>query len=95
MRLRLFIAGWERADLLALVGDVYCIFVFFPHGILGQVWYLIVSFPDLCCLSYLTGNACLKALTIQQHLEFLSIFHRIEPQMYIMGLLWLHDKKYH
>ena len=20
--------------------------------ILGQVWYLIVSFPDLCCLSY-------------------------------------------
>ena len=22
---RLFIAGWEKADLLALVGDVYCI----------------------------------------------------------------------
>ena len=43
---------WERADLLALVGDVYCIFVTFPCGILGQVWYLIVSFPDLCLLSY-------------------------------------------
>ena len=27
-------------------------FVTFPCGILGQVWYLIVSFPDLCCLSY-------------------------------------------
>ena len=41
----------ERADLLALVGDVYCIFVTFPCGILGQVWYLIVSFSDFCPLS--------------------------------------------
>ena len=24
----------------------------FPIGILGQVWYLIVSFPDLCTLTY-------------------------------------------
>ena len=37
----------ERADLLALVGDVYCIFVTFPCGILGLVWYLTVSIPDL------------------------------------------------
>ena len=29
---------WERADLLVLVGDVYCIFVTFQCGILGQVW---------------------------------------------------------
>ena len=42
----------ERADLLALVCDVYCGFVTFPCGILGQVWYLIVLFPDLCHLSY-------------------------------------------
>ena len=42
----------ERADLLALVGDVYFIFVTFPCGILGQLWYLIVSFPDFCRLSY-------------------------------------------
>ena len=42
----------ERADLLALVCDVYCIFVTFPCGIMGQVWYLIVLFPDLCCISY-------------------------------------------
>ena len=41
---------WERAYLLALVGDVYCIFVTFPCGILGQVCSLIVSFPDLCLL---------------------------------------------
>ena len=43
---------WERAGLLALVGDVNCIFVTFPCGILDQVCYLIVSFPDLCHLSY-------------------------------------------
>ena len=24
----------------------------FPIGILGQVWYLIVSIPDLCALAY-------------------------------------------
>ena len=40
----LVVTCWERADLLALVDDVYCIFVTFPCGILGQVWYLIVSF---------------------------------------------------
>ena len=39
-------------DLLALVCDVYCGFVTFPCGILGQVWYLIVSIPDFCRLSY-------------------------------------------
>ena len=37
---------WERADLVALVGDVCCIVVTFPSDILGQVWYLIISFPD-------------------------------------------------
>ena len=31
---------------------VYCIIVTFPCGILGQVWYLILTFPDLCHLSY-------------------------------------------
>ena len=30
----------------------YCVFVTFPYGILGQVWYLIVSIPDLCSLFY-------------------------------------------
>ena len=29
-----------------------CVFVTFPCGILGQVWSLIVSIPNLCCLSY-------------------------------------------
>ena len=40
----LVVTCWERADhLLALAGDVYCIFITFP---------LIVSFPNLCHLSY-------------------------------------------
>ena len=34
------------------VCDIYCGFVTFPFGILGQVWYLIVLVPDPCCLSY-------------------------------------------
>ena len=47
---------WERADLLALVCDIYCVFVTFPCGILAQVLYLIVSIPDLCHLSYFHNN---------------------------------------
>ena len=50
----------ERADLLALVGDVYCIFVAFPCSFLGKVWYLIVSFPDFCLLSYFNLNSHAK-----------------------------------
>ena len=30
-----------------------CVFVTFPFGILGQVWFLIVSIPYHCCLSYI------------------------------------------
>ena len=53
--------SWERANLLALVGDVYCIFATFPCGIQGQVWYLIISFLDLCRPSYL-NLSCAKDL---------------------------------
>ena len=38
----------KQNDLLALVCDIH-----FPIGILGQMWFLIVSIPDLCPLSYL------------------------------------------
>ena len=41
----LVVTCWERADLLALVGDVYCIYFTFPCGILDRGWYLIVLFP--------------------------------------------------
>ena len=45
---------WKRADLLALVCGVQLLVCLFPISILGQVWYLIVSIPDLCTLTYLT-----------------------------------------
>ena len=43
---------WETADLLVFVFDDYLCFVTFPGGILGRVWYLIISIPDLCRLFY-------------------------------------------
>ena len=30
-----------------------CVFVTFPCGILGHVWYLIISIPDLCLPPFL------------------------------------------
>ena len=43
-----------KGDLLALLCVSFsCVFVTFPYGILDQVWYLIVSIPDLCILPYL------------------------------------------
>ena len=51
----LVVTCWERTDLLAPVGGVCCSFVTLPCDILGQVWYLIVSFLDLCRLSYCAG----------------------------------------
>ena len=35
--------------------DLFLCFVTFPSGVLGQVWYLIVSIPGLCLLPYF-GN---------------------------------------
>ena len=57
MLLCLFIAAlwspaWKRLTSLLLFVMFNAVFVTFSIGILGQVLYLIVSFPDLCCLSY-------------------------------------------
>ena len=67
----LVVTCWERADLLALVGDVNRIFVTFPCDILGQVWYLIVSFSDLCRLSYFIHSSGTKALNVCLSLSIL------------------------
>ena len=56
---RLFIAAvWSPVgkglnSWLLLV--MFIVLVTFPCGILGQVWYLIVSFLDHCRLSYFVG----------------------------------------
>ena len=56
--MRLFICAlWSPAGkgltswLSCVVSNCVC---YFPIGILGQVWYLIVSIPDLCILTYFT-----------------------------------------
>ena len=54
----LVVTCYERADLLALLCVMfYCVFVTFPCGVLGQVWYFIVSIPDLCLLTYFIKKA--------------------------------------
>ena len=49
-----------------------CIFVISLCGILSQVWYLIVSIPDLCCFSYLYLGPFTHQLKSNKHfrLEF-------------------------
>ena len=55
----LVVTCWEMAkDLLALLYVIFhCGFVTFSCGVLGQVWYLIVSIADLCLLTYLLCSA--------------------------------------
>ena len=50
----LVVTCWEKADLLALLCIMFsCVFFLqLPICVLGQVWYLIVSIPDLCLLPY-------------------------------------------
>ena len=44
----------ERANLLALLYVVFsCVFVTFPIGVPGRVWYLFVAIPDLSLPIYL------------------------------------------
>ena len=44
----------EKANLLAvLYVMVSCVFVTFPCGALGQVWYLIVTIPNFGILPYI------------------------------------------
>ena len=51
-------AGKGLASWLSFVVFTVC---HFPIGILGQVWYLIVSIPDLCPLTYFNIRfGCLK-----------------------------------
>ena len=43
----------KRASLLALLCVMfYCVFVAFPCGVLGWVWYLIVQIHDIRLLTY-------------------------------------------
>ena len=40
-----------KANLLELLFVMFsCVFVTFPYGVIGQVWYMSVLIPDLCLL---------------------------------------------
>ena len=45
----------------------------FPIGILGQVWYLIVSIPDLCTLTYFFIYFNVKLIVLPKILHLWSI----------------------
>ena len=62
---------WERADFLALLCGVKLLVRHFPIVILGQVWYLIVSIPDLCTLTYLGSHVDLLKLVVVSVSKFL------------------------
>ena len=44
--------AWKRLTFWLSFVVLDCVVVTFPFGILSQVWYLVVSIPDLCPLSY-------------------------------------------
>ena len=58
-----------------------CVFVIFPCGILGQVWYLIVSISDLCRLLYFEINASASASATwpRQYCFYISIEPYLTP----------------
>ena len=71
----LFLATLWSTDLLALfLYDVTLCFVTFPYGASGQVWYLIVSIPDLCLL-YFYGNLSSLAIILLRKRELVVLLY--------------------
>ena len=79
---------WERGDLLALVCGVLLWICHLPIGILGQVWYLIVSSSDLCTLTYFQQG--LNCLLRQSSSSEQLIQNVLEMIIYdpLNGLIW-------
>ena len=64
----LVVTCWERDNLLVLLCVMfYCGFVTFPCGVLGQVWYLFVSNPDICPLTFMRANQFDKTFRVTLH----------------------------
>ena len=73
-----------------------CVFVTFPCGILGQVWYLIASIPDLQRLSYFDkyGLGCSNVQFLKNIIFMsLNIVHVKENRtsQHVMGSLTSHQ----
>ena len=64
----LVLTCWEGLTSRLSFVMFHCVFVTFPYGILGQVWYLIVSIPESCHLSYYEkSHEVLHCKTRTQH----------------------------
>ena len=93
-------AGWsvvtcrERAYLLALLCVVFSwVFVAFPHGVLSQVWYLIVSIPDLCLLPYFLIKPAdqyllCRSCTLWTHIDILLSIWEIRKLALILSIFF-------
>ena len=67
----LMVTCWEMAYLLTLLYVIFsCVFVTFPCVVLGQVWYLIVSIPDLCFLPYFDSLVYFRLLDMIHVMTF-------------------------
>ena len=70
----------ERADLFAFLCVLFsCKFVTFPYGVPGQVWYLVVSIPDLY---FLYGIA---TALINISITMMNSFHEHIPGIMVLG----------
>ena len=66
-----------------LTGSIYWAYI----GILGQMWYLIVSIPDLCTLTYLTlslHRSALFGLSVTFPCHIHASFERKHEPLYII-----------
>ena len=60
---------------------------YFPVGILGQVWCLIVLIPDLCPLSYFHGFREEEFLTLSYYKSMGAIALRGEASLNPRGMI--------
>ena len=60
-------AGKGLTSWLSFVVSSVSLVCHFPIGILGQVWYLIVSIPDLCTITYFHANQ--TSICLDPHLN--------------------------
>ena len=56
----LVVTCWERADILALVCGAY-----FSCHFPSQMWFLIVSIPDLCTVTYFQKPQIITIMVIE------------------------------
>ena len=65
LRVKSLSFGFPLTLLLAFLYVLfYCVFVTFLCGFLGQVWYFIVSIPDLCILPYFVQHFSTYAIIV-------------------------------